>query len=225
MYLAVGTRPDLSYTVSVLSKFDSSATSENYAAAKRTLRYLQYTLDLGIDYCKDHGSLSGFSDSDWAGDTDDRKSTSGFVFLLSKGAISWQASKQKIVALSTTEAEYVACCEAGKEAVALRRIYEDLTRISGSERPPSPLPPTMILVDNQSAQKLIQNPHFHKRTKHIELKYHYIHQVYDQGLIMIDYISTHNMSADILTKPLPSELHWRHIKGLGMSGSALELRA
>ena len=110
MYLVVGTRPDLSYTVSVLSKFNVSATTENYAVAKRTPRYLQYTLDYGIDYYKDHRSLAGFSDSDWAGDIDNRKSTLGFVFLLSKGAISWQASKQKVVALSTTKAEYVACC-------------------------------------------------------------------------------------------------------------------
>jgi len=225
MYLVVGTRPDLSYTVSVLSKFNTSGSMENYAAAKRTLRYLQYTSDLGIVYYKDNRNLSGYSDSDWGGDTNDRKSTSGFVFLLSKGAISWQASKQKIVALSTTEAEYVACCEASKKAVALRRIYEDLTRISEKECPSSPLPPTMILVDNQGALKLIQNPRFHKRTKHIELKYHYIRQVYDQGLITIDYISTQHMSADILTKPLPSNLHWQHVKGLGMGGSALELRA
>ena len=154
---------------------------------------------------------------------DDIKSTSGFVFLLSKGAIFWQASKQKVVALSTTEAEYVACCEASKEAVALWRVYEDLIRISENGSPPSPLPATMILVDNQGAQKLIQNPRFDKRTKHIELKYHYIRPVHDQGLITIDYISTHVMTADILTKPLPSELHWQHVKGLGMGGSALEL--
>jgi len=225
MYLAVGTRPDLSYTVSVLSKFNASATMENYLAAKRTLRYLQYTSDLGIDYYKDYGTLSGFSDSDWAGDIDDRKSTSGFEFLLSKGAISWQASKQKVVALSTTEAEYLACCEASKEAVSLRRIYEDLTRISQNGSLPPLLPPTMILVDNQGALGLIQNPRFHKRTKHIELKYHYIRQVSNQGLITIDYISTREMSADILTKPLPSDLHWQHVKGLGMHGSALELKA
>ena len=169
IYLAVGTRPDLSYTFSVLSKFNASATTENYAAAKQTLRYLQYTLDLGIDYHKDYRSLAGSSASDWAGDIDNRKSTSGFVFLLSKGAISWQASKQKVVALSTTEAEYVACCEASKEAVALWRVYEDLLQISENGSPPSPILATMILVDNQGAQKLIQNPRFHKRTKHIEL--------------------------------------------------------
>ena len=81
----------------------------------------------------------------------------------------------------------------------------------------------MILVDNQGAQKLIQNPCFHKRTKHIELKYHYIRQVHDQGLITINYISTRVLTADILTKPLPSELHWQHVKGLGMGGLALEL--
>jgi len=198
---------------------------ENYLAAERTLRYLQYTSDLGIEYYKDYGTLSGFSDSDCAGDIDDRKSTSGFVFVLCKGAIPWQASKQKVVALSTTEAEYVACCEASKEAVSLRRIYQDLTRISQNGSFPPPLPPTMILVDNQGALKLIQNPRFHTYTKHIEFKYHYIRQVYNQGLITIDYISTREMSADILTTPLPSDLHWQHVKGLGMHRSALELKA
>jgi len=83
----------------------------------------------------------------------------------------------------------------------------------------------MILVDNQGALKLIQNLRFHKRTKHIGFKYHYIRQVYNPGLITIDYISTHEMSSDIFTKPLPSDLHWQHVKGLEMHGSALELKA
>ena len=119
----------------------------------------------------------------------------------------------------------MACCEASKEAITLQRNYEDLTRISQNGSLPPLLPPTMILVDNQGALGLIQNPRFHKRTKHIELKYHYIRQVSNQGLITIDYISTREMSADILTKPLPSDLHWQHVKGLGMHGSALELKA
>lgn len=232
MYLAVASRPDLAFTVSILSKFNAAANSEHMVAAKRALRYIRYTMDLGIQYTKATGStntdLHGYSDADWAGDMEDRKSTTGYLFLVSNGAVSWQARKQSIVALSTTEAEYVACSEACREAVALRRIYEDLKNVqvrTGKANNPSPssLPATMILVDNQSAISLVQNPRFYRRTKHIELKYHYVREIYQSHLIDIDYVSTQLMTADLLTKPLTRELHWRHTKGMGMVGSMHEL--
>lgn len=232
MYLAVASRPDLAFTVSILSKFNASANTEHMVAAKRALRYIRYTMDLGIQYTKAipsvNSALHGYSDADWAGDLEDRKSTTGYLFLVANGAVSWQARKQSIVALSTTEAEYVACSEGCREAVALRRIYEDLKNIqvgTGKANYPSPLvmPATMILVDNQSAISLVQNPRFHRRTKHIELKYHYVREIYQSRSIDIDYVSTHLMTADLLTKPLTRELHWRHTKGMGMVGSMHEL--
>ena len=173
-------------------------------------------MDLGIQYTNAiplvNSALNGYSDADWAGDLEDRKSTTGYLFLVSNGAISWQARKQSIVALSTTEAEYVACSEGCREAVALRRIYEDLKNVqvrTGKANHPSPpsMPATMILVDNQSAISLVQNPRFHRRTKHIELKYHYVREIYQSRLIDIDYVSTHLITADLLTKPLTRELH------------------
>jgi len=231
MYLAVASRPDMAFTFSVLSKFNATANTENMAAAKRALRYIRYTTDLGIQYTRTessaHTGLFGYSDADWAGDIQDRKSTTGYLFLVSNGAVSWQARKQSIVALSTTEAEYVACSEACREAVALRRIYHDLRNIGRDytdNLPPSPFPPTIILVDNQGAISLVENPRFHRRTKHIELKYHYVREMYQSRLIDIDYVSTQVMTADLLTKPLPRELHWRHSKGMGMVGSMSELK-
>jgi len=131
------------------------------------------------------------------------------------------------VALSTTEAEYIACSEASCEAVALRRIYEDLKKVGTSQTDyphPFSFPATMILVDNQGAISLVQNPRFHRRTKHIELKYHYVREIYQSHLIDIGYVSTQAMTADLLTKPLTRELHWRHTKGMGMVGSMKELK-
>ena len=200
--------------------------------AIRAPRYIRYTMDLGIQYTNSiplvNSALHGYEDADRAGDLEDMKFTTSYLFLVSNEAVSWQARKQSIVALSTPEAEYIACSEECQEAVALRRIYKDLknvqVRTEKANYPSPPLmPATMILVDNQSAISLVQNPRFHRRTKHIELKYHYVREIYQSHLIDIDYVSTHLMTADLLTKPLTRELHWRHTKGMGMAGSMHEL--
>jgi hypothetical protein len=133
MYAMLGTRPDLAFIVSTLSKYCSNPTPEHSIAALRVLRYFRKTTDIGITYSGQENpivdealrnstslritGLTGFSDSDWAGDLDTRKSTSGYVFLLYGGAISWKSAKQNIVATSSTEAEYIASSEAAKEAL------------------------------------------------------------------------------------------------------------
>jgi len=124
MYLAIATRPDLGFTIAYLSKFNTNATYGQLQAAKRTLRYLKATVDMGLVYMRDQENreflialLAGFSDADFAGLIQDRKSTGGFVFLMAGGAVSWRSKKQLIVALSTTESEYIVCSETTRESL------------------------------------------------------------------------------------------------------------
>ena len=197
MYLSVSTRPDISYTVSCLARFSAKPTREHWTALKRLLRYLKGTLKHGILYTKDGSdTCTGYTDADWAGDVDSRRSTSGYIFSLSGGAISWRSQKQKCVALSTTEAEYVAMASAAQESVWLRQLIAELTNSSTTEAP------TLLYEDNQSAIAMTKNPQYHGRAKHIDIRHHFIRQQVAQG---IEYCPTVEMTADILTKGLSQE--------------------
>lgn len=168
MYLAVGTRPDLSYVVSVLNKFLEQPSSTHWTAAKRVLKYLKGTLNVGITYngnCNQSNELIAFSDSDYASCPDTRKSTSGIVLMLNSGPVIWSSRKQSIVATSTTDAEYVAICEAAKEVVWTRRLLNEL----GIQQEQA----TVLYCDNMAAQLLAKNPVYHRRTKHVDVKFHY----------------------------------------------------
>ena len=165
LYAAIATRPDIAQAVGVVSKFCANPTQSHFTAAKRILRYLKGTVSLGLSYkkCAD-GILTGYSDADWAGDVDDRHSTSGNVFSLARGAVSWLSKKQATVALSTAEAEYVALSTATQEAIWLRRLLTDVGE---------PLEePIVIHEDNQGAIAMAKNPVGHARTKHIDIRYH-----------------------------------------------------
>ena len=166
MYLSVSTRPDISYTVSSLARFSAKPTKEHWTALQLLLRYLKGTLKHGILYTEDGSdTCTGYTDADWAGDVDGRKSTSGYIFLLSGGAISWRSQKQKCVALSTTEAEYVAMASAAQESVWLRQLIAELTNSSTAEAP------SLIYEDNQSAIAMTKNPQYHGRAKHIDISF------------------------------------------------------
>ena len=198
MYLSVSTRPDISYAVSSLARFSSKPTKEHWTALKRLLRYLKGSTKYGILYMKGGTSeCIGFSDADWAGDTNDRKSTSGYVFMLSGGAVSWSSKKQKCVALSTAEAEYIALSSAVQESVWLRQLIKELEN--------SPETPTRILEDNQSAIAMTKNPQFHGRAKHIDIRHHFIREQVSRGTVQLKYCPTTEMTADILTKGLSRE--------------------
>jgi len=213
MYLMLSTRPDLAFTISTLSKFASAPLPIHLAAAKRVLRYLKATKTLALSFSSElrDAQLVGFSDSDWGGDRDDRKSTAGYVFTIGGTAISWKSKKQPVVALSSTEAEYIGTSEATREAIWLQRLLHELTQ---SDKPTNP---QLLFVDNQGAIKLTENPRFHERTKHIDIKYHFVRQACENGLITVQYISTSKMTADIMTKALPTERHWIHLAGMGLS--------
>ena len=197
LHLSGWTRPDIAFAVSHVARFCSSPTKEHWIAVKRILRYLKGTPNYGLAYSSNvdtDGPLIGYSDADWAGDVNDCKSTSGYFFIMSGAAVSWKSQKQTCVALSTAEAEYIALAAATQEATWMRQLLEDLH--SGQ------IEPTVICEDNQSAICIAQNPQYHNRTKHIDIKYHYVREKVLDTTIELQYCPTRDMIADILTKGL-----------------------
>lgn len=197
MYLSVFTRPDIAFAVSYLSQFNNSHSTSHWVQAKRVLRYLKGTKKLCLSYRKGQRVLLGYTDADWGGDHTDRRSFTGYLFTLGQSAVSWEARKQRTVALSSTEAEYMALCESAREALFLRGIYNEL-------QPQDKRPSLTIYNDSQSAQSLCHNPVYHKRSKHIDIKYHFVRDCVNRGTISIKYLSTHDMPADALTKSIGS---------------------
>ncbi|KAJ4718900.1 Retrovirus-related Pol polyprotein from transposon TNT 1-94 [Melia azedarach] len=178
-------------------------------AAKRIFRYLQGTTDFGLFYKRGEKSdLIGFTDSDYAGDLDDRKSTSGYIFMMGSGAVSWSSKKQAIVTLSTTEAEYVAATSCACQAIWLRKILEELYFKQEG--------PTLIFCDNSSAIKLSKNPVLHERSKHIDVRYHFLCNLVKDGAIDLTYCKSEDQVADIFTKPLKLAAYLKLRKLLGV---------
>ena len=196
-YAVTATRPDLAQALGSVNQFSSNPGNEHWTAAKRILRYIQGTINHGIrfDGSKEDGvQLKGYVDADWGTNPNGRKSQSGYVFLLCGGIISWSSKKQPIIALSSTEAEYIAATSALQEAMWLRALLNDLNFKQEQ--------PTVINEDNQGAIALCKNPKFHARTKHIDIRYHFIREQIDNLQITLQYCSTEDMIADMLTKPL-----------------------
>ncbi|KAM3194681.1 hypothetical protein ACQJBY_070996 [Aegilops geniculata] len=192
----VHTRPDISFAVGYLSRFMEKPAADHYAAVKHLLRYVAGTLDHGCAYERGEGvlQLTGYSDSDHAGDTDDRKSTTGVFFFLGKSPVSWQSQKQRVVALSSCEAEYMAATAAACQGIWLSRLLGEMLNKEAA-RP-------KLLVDNKSAISLEKNPVFHDRSKHIKIRYNFIRECVEQGRVFIDYVRTSEQLADALTKAL-----------------------
>ena len=143
------------------------------------------------------GKLIGYSDADYADDVDDRHSTTGNIFLMSGGPISWLSKKQAIVTLSTSEAEYVALSLAVQEAVWLRRLLKHIQDLQDK--------PITIMEDNQGAIGIVKNPVAHSKTKHINIRYHYTREAVRDGTVILSYCPTKRMIADMLTKTLPKQ--------------------
>lgn len=214
MYLTT-TRPDIMYSVSLISRYMENPTEMHLLAAKRILRYLQGTRDLGLFYQKGEKGLFGFTDSDYAGDQDDRRSTSGYVFMLGTAAVSWSSKKQPIVTLSTTEAEFIAATACACQAIWLRRILEELQV--------KQVTATIIFCDNNSAIKLSKNPVLHGRSKHIDVKYYFLRDLSQDGTIELVYCRTEDQVADIQTKPLKVATFVKLRSLLGMCSGAMVL--
>ena len=170
----------------------------HYTVAKRILRYLQGTKNLSIRYVKENDSkLIGYTDSDWAGSLDDRKSTSGYVFYIGSKIIPWSSKKQMTVALSSAEVEYIEATDGTCEAVWLRRILSHMEhKEEGS---------ITIFCESMSAIAMSKNPVFHGRTKHIELRHHFIQDNVQKGEIQLEFVNTNEQLADIMTKVVPTK--------------------
>ena len=210
IYLMTNTRPDICYAVSVLSRFMQQPRELHWRFLKRLLRYIKTTCNYSIIYQKSKSTdslLTGYSDSDFAGSIDDRKSTSGYVFKYGECLISWNSCKQKTVSLSSTEAEYIALTNAIKEIVWFKQMLSELKRETKELK---------LFCDNKSTIYLSKNPEFHSRTKHIDIRHHYIRETINNNSIKIIYISTDEMPADILTKALPKIKHDKCLKLLGI---------
>jgi hypothetical protein len=170
---------------------------EHMVAVKRVLRYVAGTRTHGLYYTRreeGRARLTGFSDADMAGDVNTRKSTTGIVFFLGGNIITWQSSKQKVVALSSCEAEYIAAATAACQGVWLARLVTDMAGVE----PGVP----ELKVDNQSAIALSKNPVHYDRSKHIDTRFHYIRECIDENRIVLGHVSTEEQLADILTKAL-----------------------
>ena len=213
MYLAVCTRPDVAHAVGALAKYLATPTTVHWSVATDVLRYLAGTKDYGITFGGGHSIMPepmGYCDADFAGDVDTRRSTTGYIFLLNGGAISWSSRRQQTVAASTTEAEYMAAAAATKEALWLRKLLFDL-RKSGNT--------ITIKADNQGAIKLLKNPITSMRSKHIDVIYHFARERVKRKEVCFEYVKTEHMIADILTKAIPAAKHVFCRGGMGVTGS------
>ncbi|KAI4346140.1 hypothetical protein L6164_013215 [Bauhinia variegata] len=194
MYAMVCTRPDIAHAVGVVSRYLSNPGKEHWQAVKWILRYLRGTFRFCLCFGAGKPVLDGYTDADMAGDVDSRKSTSGYMMTFAGGAVSWQSKLQKCVALSSTEVEYIAITEAGKELLWMKRFLQELDL--NQER-------YVVHSDSQSAIHLSKNLTFHSRSKHIEVRYHWIRDALERKQFSLEKIHTDDNGSDMMTKTLP----------------------
>ncbi|CAI7734873.1 unnamed protein product [Closterium sp. NIES-53] len=198
LFAAVTCRPDLSYSASQLATYLKKPEIEHLAELDRALHYFVSTPTIGLTYYKNATTpteLVGYVDADHAGDSDNRRSRTGYIYRLeSIGPISWQSSKQELIALSSAEAEYIALCSATKEGLYLRELLEEAKLAE--------LPNFTLFCDNQSAIRIANKSGFANRTKHIALRYFFVKDEIEKGRLKLSYCPTSEMAADYLTKKL-----------------------
>ncbi|XRB17776.1 retrovirus-related Pol polyprotein [Pseudoscourfieldia marina] len=202
LYAAVISRPDLSSTVRAMSHVMSKPPSNFEACKKHVLRYLSGTINRGIKYNTNSNvplKLIGYCDASWGDNHENRRSTSGYIFFLNGGPISWASYLQTTVALSTVESEVMALTEAIKEAIYIRRLLESLGAAQEG--------PTIIYTDSTGAEALVDHPTSHRRTKHIEIRREFIKFHIGHETVKIERVSTKDQLADIMTKPLRQDIH------------------
>ena len=193
-YLLV-TRPDISFAVNRVCQYLHAPRDPHLTAVKRILRYVRHTASYGLHLQPAaSGLITAFSDADWAGSPDDRRSTGGHVVFLGPNLIAWQARKQATVSRSSTEAKYKAVDNATAEIIWVQSLLREL-KVSQAQ-------PPVLWCDNIGATYLSSNPVFHARTKHIEVDYHFVRERVAQKFLQIKFISSKDQLADIFTKPL-----------------------
>ena len=214
MYAQVCTRPDIAYAVGVLGRYQSNPGVDHWRAAKKVMRYLQGTKDYMLMYRHtDNLDLVGYSDADFAGCVDSRKSTSGYIFIMAGGAVSWRSVKQTLIATSTMEAEFVSCFQATSQGVWLKSFISGLRVMDSISRP------LKIFCDNSAAVFLAKNNKSGSRSKHIDIKYLAIREHVKEKKVVIEHISTELMIADPLTKGMPPMKFKDHVDRMGIVSS------
>jgi hypothetical protein len=205
LYAAVCTRPDLAGPVAMAGRVSHNPSMQHWQWLKHILRYVKGTLDLGIRYSAGGNNVvSIYSDSDYAGDRAGRKSTSGMVAFLNGGPISWSSQKQQTVSLSTCEAEYIAMTGAAAEVQWLRQLLEELTFKQKG--------PTEMMCDNTAAQSLAKNDVLSSKTKHIEIRHHFIRQQIRRKHVKLVHCSTKEQIADLFTKAHVGKEQFVHLR-------------
>ena len=203
LYLSINTRPDISYAVGVLARHSVTTSYKACQAVLRVIAYVKHTSAIGIQFNDRKLNLHAFSDADWAGDLDSRRSTTGYVVFAAGGPIAWQSKLQSTVAASTMEAEYMAAFNAIQECVWIKGVMDEIGL--SLDRP------ITLFMDSKSALCLANNPMYHKRSKHIDIKYHWIREkVGEDGVVLLIHVRTQDMAADVLTKALAAEPFNRH---------------
>lgn len=210
MYLAIATRPDISFALSYVSQHLENPSIVHWNALKRILRYIKGTPSHGIKFMMNSNArLNVYSDADFAGDVATRRSRTGFVVMVGSAPISWCSQKQQTVSLSTTESEYISGSESIRELIWLQTLYSELHPVNKNV--------PFLFIDNQSAIKLIKNPENHKRSKHIDVKYHFIREKFTNGFFNLQFVPSKDQIADIFTKPLPKESFCRFRSMVGVT--------
>jgi hypothetical protein len=207
-WLVTGTRPDLAVAVGDAAKYLNNPGEQHWIAVKRIIRYLKETKDWSLVIKPTSLNLVGYCDADWAGDLDSRRSTTGYIFKLGGVSVCWKSKRQPTVALSTSEAEYMALSSAAQMAIWLRRLLSDLSFVQTKA--------TVIFEDNQGCIAIAKNPVNHERTKHIDIKYHFVRELIEANEVAVTYLQTEDMLADILTKGLARDRHQKLCRAIGL---------
>lgn len=216
MYLAIGTRPDIAHAVSLLSRFNSCPARVHWHAVQHVFKYLKGTSDHGLEFGP---SASGgviptvFSDSDYAGDTEKARSTSGYATFIGASCVNWSSRRQDIVAKSTTEAELVAANSGASDGTWLVQLMEELGY---------PSSPFQLRIDNASTLKVAKNPEHHGKMKHILTKHYWIRDQVELGKLEMEWVSSEDHCADILTKCLSPDAHQPQCSLLGLRKLGLD---
>jgi hypothetical protein len=207
-FVAQTTRPDIAYAVNAVSQFSANPGRQHWEATKRIIRYLKGTASKRLQYTKDESTgLEGYCDADWGGDPENRRSTKGYLFTMQGAAISWCVKKQPTVALSSCEAEFMSLSQAIQEAMWWRNLRSEFTDVTA----------VPIHCDNQSAISIVSNGSYNPRTKHISIRYHFVHEALENKEVKLEYISTANQPADGFTKPMTIQKQTKLRQFLGVA--------
>jgi hypothetical protein len=204
-----GSRPDIAYAVATASQFLSYPKTEHWEAVQHLLKYVASTRDVEITYDGTKEAVPvGYSDADWGGCPSTCKSTTGWLFMLCGGPISWKSQKQRVTALSSCESEFYSLSEAAKEAVWVSYLFDDLQMRLSS--------PLKIYCDNQGALAVAQNPVLHSQMKHVRFRNSRIREWLQEGTLVVEHLGTKEMIADMLTKAVKTDVHATCLRLAGM---------